>query len=143
MKNVPLKEIMITDIITGHINDLVSDVEAKFHEYMIRHVPIVDDKNRILGIFTQKDLAKCLAPHRTEDGEYYYDTEEMDRFVLRYVMTKNPVTLCPEDTLKHAVDIMALKKYGCIPIAKPDGTLVGIVTPVDVMKYVSRSFDEN
>jgi len=143
MKDVPLKDIMVAHVITGHIDDPLSVIEAKFSEHSIRHIPIVDDKNRILGMFTHKDLAKCLAPHRTEDGDYFYEKDEMDQFVLRYVMTKNPVTLGPDDTLKHAVDVMGREKYDCIPIAKADGTLVGIVSQVDIMKYISRFFSEN
>ncbi|MEI7751329.1 MAG: CBS domain-containing protein [Candidatus Omnitrophota bacterium] len=143
MKDVPLKDIMVTHVITGHIDDRLSVIEEKFSEHSIRHIPIVDDKNRILGIFTYKDLAKILAPHRTEDGDYYYDKDEMDQFVLRYVMTKKPVTLGPDDMLKHAVDIMAIEKYDCIPIAKADGTLVGIVSQVDIMKFLSNYLSEN
>ncbi len=141
MKDIPLKEIMVTNLITAHIEDPVSAVEGKFRAHGIRHVPVVDDANRIAGIFTRSDLARCLAPHRTEDGDFFYDQDEMDQFVLKYVMTKHPVTLGPGDTLRHAVDIMAFKKYGCIPITKPDGTLVGIVTQVDVMKYFSSSLN--
>jgi CBS domain-containing protein len=143
MKDVPLKEIMVTGVIMGQIDEPLSEIESKLDEHAIRHLPIVDDKKHILGMFTHKDLAKCLVPHRTEDGEYYYDKEEMDQFVLRYVMTKNPITLGPDDTLKHAVDVMAEHKYDCIPIAKTDGTLVGIVSQIDVLKYISRQFGKD
>jgi len=142
VKDIFLREIMIAEVITAHIEDTLSEVEEKFRANGIRHVPVVDDKNRIIGIFTRNDLARCLAPHRTEEGDYVYDPDEMDRFILKYVMTKNPKTLRPEDTLKHAVDIMAREKYGCIPIVKPDGTLAGIVSQIDVMRFISNSFRE-
>ncbi len=143
MKDIPLKDIMVTGVITARVEDSLSEVESKFRVNGIRHVPVVDDRNHLLGIFTRNDLARCLAPHRTEDGSYYYDEDEMNRFVLRFVMTKHPLTLGPEDTLKQAVEIMASEKYGCIPIVKADGTLVGILTPIDVLKYISRQFEEN
>lgn len=143
MKDIPLKEIMMTGVITGHIDDPLSEIAAKFNEYAIRHIPIVDGKNHLLGMFTYKDLAKVLAPHRTEDGDYYYDKDEMDQFVLKFVMTKNPVALRPDDTLKHVVDVMAAEKFDSIPITKSDGTLVGIVSQIDVLKHISRQFSED
>jgi CBS domain-containing protein len=53
-------------------------------------------------------------------------------------MTKDPLALSPEDTLMHAVEIMARDKYGCIPVADPGRVLVGIVTQIDVLKFFAR-----
>lgn len=137
MKNVPLREIMISNAVTANLEDSLSKVEEKFRMRGIRHIPVVDERNRVVGMFTRNDLARCLAPHKTEDG-FAYDKEEMDQFTLKYVMARDPTTLGPGDLLSHAVDIMARDKYGCIPIVKEDGILVGIVTQVDIMRLLSR-----
>ena len=137
MRNIPLKEIMITNAVTANPEEPLSKVEEKFRRRGIRHVPVVDDKNQVVGMFTRNDLARCLAPHKTEDG-FAYDKEEMDQFSLKYVMAKDPTTLGPEDFLSHAVEIMARDKYGCIPIVKENKTLIGIVTQVDIMKLLLR-----
>jgi len=137
MKNVPLKEIMVTKVIFASRDELLSTVEAKFRTHGIRHVPVVDERKRVVGMFTQRDLLRCLPPRKTEDG-YVFDKEQMDRFILKYVMAQDPVVLGPEDTLGHLVEIMARDKFGCIPIVAPDRTLVGIVTQIDVLKYLAR-----
>ena len=137
MKDVRLKEIMVTKVIAAHVDDPLSSVEAKFRKHGIRHLPVVDDKKRVVGMFTHRDLLRCLPPRKTEDG-YIFDKEQMDRFILRYVMAQDPIVLGPEDTLGHVVEIMARDKYGCIPITSPDRILVGIVTQIDVLKYLSR-----
>ena len=106
MKDVHLKEVMVTKVISVHVDEPLSAVEAKFRKHGIRHIPVVDGEKRVVGMFTQRDLLRCSPPRKTEDG-YVFDKEQMDRFILKYVMAKDPVTLGPEDTLGHVVDIMA------------------------------------
>jgi len=137
MENFPLKDIMITNVVTASPEEPLSKVEEKFRRRGIRHIPVVDDRNRVVGVFTRNDLARCLVPHKTEEG-FSYDKEEMDQFMLKFVMAKDPTTLGPEDLLSHAVEIMARDKYGCIPIVKENKTMVGIVTQVDIMNLLLR-----
>lgn len=141
MKNVFLKELMVTKVIAVRVEDSLSAAEEKFRLHGIRHLPVIDDKKRVVGMFTQRDLTRCSAPHKTEDG-YVYDKEQLNRFILKYVMTKDPVLLGPEDTVEHVVEIMARDKFGCVPIATPDRVLLGIVTQIDVLKYIARCFRE-
>ena len=137
MKNTPLKEIMVSRVFTAHVGDPLSAVEAKFRLHGVRHLPVVDDGNHVVGIFTLRDLSRCLSPRKTEEG-YRFDPEQLDRFILKHVMTPNPLVLSPEDTLMHAVDIMARDKFGCIPIANEGLVLQGIVTQIDVLKFFAR-----
>jgi len=142
MKDVPLKDIMVTKVITAHVDDPLSVVEGKFRSHGIRHLPVVDDQKRVVGMFTQRDLLRCMPPRKTDEG-YVFDKEQLDRFILKYVMAKDPVILSPEDTLSHVVDIMARDKFGCIPIASADRVLAGIVTQIDVLKCLARFLKED
>ena len=92
-----------------------------------------------MGIFTMRDLNRCLSPRKTEEG-YRFDPEQLERFFKKHVMTKDPLVLGPEDTLKHAVEIMARDKFGCIPIVASDRSLVGIVTQIDVLNFFKERF---
>lgn len=137
VKAVLLKEIMVTRVFTSRMKDPLSAVEAKFRIHGVRHLPVVDGKNHVVGIFTLRDLNRCLSPRKTEEG-YRFDPEQLDRFILEHVMTKDPLVLSPEDTLQHLVEIMARDKFGCIPIVSADRVLVGIVTQIDVLKFFAR-----
>jgi CBS-domain-containing membrane protein len=135
--NVKLKEIMVTKVIKMGEEDHLSKVEEKIRQYHIRHLPIVDREERLVGIVTLRDLFQCAPPHRTEEG-LTFDREHLDEFILKYIMTPNPVTLGPENTIQDAVEIMAREKYGCIPIVAGDRKLLGIVTQIDILKFLSR-----
>ncbi|MBI4550208.1 MAG: CBS domain-containing protein [Candidatus Omnitrophica bacterium] len=137
MRDVPLKEIMVTHVITASPADSLSSIEEKMRTHRIRHIPIVDGDRKLVGIITHRDLLWHVQPHKTEEG-YYFDKEQMDRFILKYIMTPDPDHLRPDNTLLDAIDIMVMNKYGCIPIADAGKTLLGIVTPIDVLRYVYR-----
>lgn len=142
MKDIPLKKIMVTKVFTAHRDEPLSAVEAKFRLHGVRHLPVVDDENRVVGIFTLRDLSRCLSPRKTEEG-YRFDPDQLDRFILKHVMTQDPQVLNPDDLLTAAVDIMARDKFGCIPIVNAGHVLVGIVTQIDVLKFFARCLRED
>lgn len=142
MRDVCLKEIMVTQVITAYEKDSLSSVEAKMRQHKIRHIPIVDGHQKLLGIITYQDILGCAPLHRTEEGAYL-DREQMDQFILKRVMTADPQTLTPADTVAHVVTMMARDKYGCIPIVTEDKTLVGIVTQIDVLKWLGKKLQDD
>ncbi len=142
MKNTPLSKIMVSKVITADENDSLSSVEEKFRLYRIRHIPVINETRKVVGIFTHRDLARCLTPRKTEEG-YFFDKLQMDSFILKHVMTRDPMVLTPQDTLDHVLEIMVRDKYGCVPIVDERGVLAGIVTQIDVLKFIRRSFLED
>ena len=54
-------------------------------------------------------------------------------------MTKDPLTLSPNDTVVDAAKIMLDKKYGGIPILE-DRKLVGIMTQSDIFRMIVREW---
>lgn len=58
----PCRNAMITDVISCRPDDKVSDVMAIMEENRIRHVPVVDENNVLLGMFGYSHLLKELLP---------------------------------------------------------------------------------
>ena len=136
--DVPLGEAMVKNAITVQIGADMSEAYEKMHDYHIRHLPVLDEKHRVAGIFTYTDLLRAYHPRETQSG-WLFDRDEMNLHILEHFMTRDPVTLTTEDTLKHAIEIMARSKYGCIPIVSPKtGELEGIVSQIDVLKHIAR-----
>jgi acetoin utilization protein AcuB len=54
------------------------------------------------------------------------------RVHVRDFMTKDPVTLRPDDLLRQAVEIVMVRRMRHIPVLDEKGSLVGIVTDRDV-----------
>src|ERR1044072_4813188 len=67
LKAVPVKELMTADPVTLQQDDSVAFVLNAMHVGGYRHVPIVDDKNRPLAVFSVKDIIGFIVDHFPEE----------------------------------------------------------------------------
>ena len=135
-----LKDIMVEKPYTINIDEPFSRVWDIFRSLNVRHLPVVDDAGVLKGIVTQRDLYRIVSPRKTMEGELVYDKMDLDKHILKYVMTKEVATLSPEDTLRDTIDLMINSRYGCIPVVDEKKHLVGIITQIDVLKASSEYF---
>ncbi len=136
------KAILISEFMTQNPkfvrdNDSLYEAYQTMRLYGIRHLPVLDKEDRVIGIFTHTDLNKCYPPKENEDS-WFYDKDELSAMHVGQHMTKEPAMLIPEDTLREAALTMVRGKYACIPvISAQTKKLVGIVTYIDVLKKVA------
>jgi acetoin utilization protein AcuB len=135
-----VREFMTKSPLTLEPGDTMADAYERMHDRHIRHLPVVDASGNLIGIFSATDLNRAYTPRETDSG-WYYDREGLNLLDLRHFMSKDPLTLTPENTLKEAAELMATTKFGCLPIVAP-GTkkLVGIVSYVDVLREIAKHF---
>jgi IMP dehydrogenase len=80
--------------------------------------PVVNAQNKIVGVISEHDL---LIQTATRD-------------VIEPIMfTKNPLTVSPETPLKDALVILYRKKVRRLPVVMKDGSVVGVVTRMDIL----------
>lgn len=141
LNHIPLKNVMNKNVISVSLDEHFSAIPHKMEAHHIRHLPVVDDKYKLVGVISQRDLYKTIAPKKRDDGTWVYDDEDLNQFVIGQVMNPKVKTLFPWDTVAQAVSLMVHQKYGCIPIVKKDGSLYGIVTQHDILKMASDLVD--
>ena len=126
-----LEEIMITDMYTLGPSATVKDVLDLFREKRIRHVPIVDESRKVVGVVTERDLKNArFAPDSSGTLESLYGLNVED------VMTKDPVTGHPLDFVEETALLFYEQKIGCLPVVS-NGQLVGFFTETDLLyKYI-------
>ncbi len=117
-----------------NIDEPFCKVAQIFKSHDIRHLPVVNSSGVIMGIISQRDFNRITSPQRTSEGEYVYDMDEVAKYILRQQIIQHVTTLSPEDTLERAIELMAEKKLGCIPITDAELKVVGIVTAVDGLR---------
>jgi len=60
LPSVPVKEVMITDVIKAFVNTPVCDVAKEMIKHNISHMPVVDANDRLVGMTTDIDLMACM-----------------------------------------------------------------------------------
>jgi inosine-5''-monophosphate dehydrogenase len=110
---------MIYDPITIKCDALVADVLNLMREYHIGGIPVVDDKNKLIGIVTNRDL-RFVTDLKTPINE---------------IMTKeNLITTSVGTDLSHATELLRKYKIEKLPVVDKDGYLVGLITFKDITK---------
>jgi CBS domain-containing protein len=56
------------------------------------------------------------------------------------VMTRDPVTITPDKTLKDVANIFFEKKVRCVPVVDHDGKLVGEITSTELLKFALPNY---
>jgi CBS domain-containing protein len=92
---------------------------------------VTDDAGRLLGVLTERDIfARLVGPNA-----------ELDQPVER-LMVDHPNTLHLDQPVRRALELMQTGKFRNVPLVDDDGVLVGVVRPVDVLKYLAEAFPE-
>ncbi len=135
LRSIKVKDVMTSPVITVHERDDFHVVQDKLATYDIRHLPVINDAGRVVGMISQRHLYKIHSPRHLENGEWYYDKDMLDSFILKNVMMKDLYLLKPENTLEEAMKDMVRFKIGCIPIVNDYGELVGIITRDTIIEF--------
>ena len=133
MLNVPIQEMMESQVITIPEDAPLTLAEEKMRTRGIRHLPVVDKDGRLAGLFTQRDLYRIL-PSRLKESDPV-DTATLARYTLKEVMGHAPEALRATDPISKAVILMQEKKYGCVPVIDPERRVIGIITAIDILHF--------
>jgi CBS domain-containing protein len=130
---IKIEQFMTTDLFTV-TEDEPMDLVASLMEWeRIRHVPVEDHQNRLVGLISYRSLLRLLAKGQLgRDGRHTAVSE---------IMTRNPLTVSPEMSTLDAIELMRRHRVGCLPVVK-DGRLVGIVTERDFMDVAAELMEE-
>jgi CBS domain-containing protein len=104
----------------------------------IRRLPVVEG-DEVIGIVTLRDLERA-APGRFDDDDIETRLEVAARTV-REIMTYDPVTISPEDTVQEAAERMLEYQISALPVVQ-DGHIVGIITESDIFKLIVDGWSE-
>ena len=103
--------------------ETVRDAAERLAAHRIGAMPVVSG-DRVIGIFSERDLLYCIAKH----GAAALD------LVIDNVMTAPPITAEPHSTVRDALEVMTLRRIRHLPVL--DGErLAAFVSIGDLVKY--------
>jgi CBS-domain-containing membrane protein len=108
-------------------------------------LPVVDDRGVLVGIVTETDLLARAefkansARGSTSRSLLYEKLEHAAPLTTADLMTSPVVTVKAEATLSETARLMRLRHLRRLPVLDDAGTLVGMVSQVDLLKVFFRS----
>jgi CBS domain-containing protein len=123
----------------------VSQALEFLSEEKISGLPVMDKDNKLVGMFTEKDVIKYILPGYLEKvGVFIYEDnpkaiknkvkELLNERKVCEVMRREVITVDPDSSLSEVARIMLIGKVRRIPVIDKEGKVVGIIAREDVVK---------
>jgi acetoin utilization protein AcuB len=110
----------------------VTEAQKLMTENNIRHLPVVGDGKRLLGLVTRQRLA--ITPEHLASLDVWEITRYLSDLTVGKVMITGADlrTIDPNATLEEAAELLIRHKISGLPVVD-DGFVVGIITETDLL----------
>lgn len=108
------------DVVMVKQNEPLKNISKLLIEKRISNVPIVNNKNELVGIVSEKDIIMAM------------DRRDFNKKRACDVMTKDVFFVKENDALEYVAKIFIEKSYRRIPVVKGN-RIVGVVTRNDII----------
>ena len=118
------KDIMTEEVISVKKHTPIYDAVELTAKHRISGIPVVEDDMTLLGVLSEKDVLKL-----------FYDDGTAEEKTVRHFMTQPAVHFDQSSNLLDVCDFLMKNLFRRVPITST-GKLVGIISVLDVIKYI-------
>ncbi len=116
------------------------EARALIHEKGVRHLPVVDKNNHLVGIVTDRDIREAAPSDATllsvQELNYLLGKLKVSAFMTP---KEKLITITPDTLIEEAVQLMHDHKIGCLPVMEGE-KLYGIFTETDALSHLVDIF---
>jgi acetoin utilization protein AcuB len=141
---------MTSHVVSLEGQDTVVKAIKVMREGKFRHIPIVDSRNTIKGIVSDRDVLLHLPFVRGQRllqsrgfRDYLFEVYPRHPSLglpLNHIMTPAPQIISPDAGLYEVAKKLYDLKISCLPVTDEEKKLLGIVTKSDVMKGLFAAY---
>ena len=117
-----VSDLMTTQLITINASEPLKEARVDMQIGVIRHLPVVDDRGRLVGVVSDRDLLASKRAQRVAD-----------------VMTRDVITTRPDASAVEAASAMLDNKISSVLVVDDTMQLVGMVTQTDYLELARRA----
>jgi len=128
-----VRDRMSSPAVTITPDTALQDALKLMYEHQFRRLLVVDDRDELVGIVSERDLLYASSPPATlRSRRELYDL--LSDFRVQDIMTEKVITTAPDAFIEEAARLMADNKIGGLPVVDEDNHVVGVITETDVFR---------
>ncbi len=131
MPHARVRDFMTDEPVTLHDDDRLREAVELVMVRRIRHIPILDAQNRLVGIVTDRDIKRTLPSPLSSAAREEYEAL-LETTAIGRVMSPNPITIDADADVADAVQLLVDSRIGGLPVVEGGG-LVGVFTERDAL----------
>lgn len=125
-----VEQLMATAVLTLRESQTLADARLSMEAAGVRHLPIVDDQQHVVGMLSDRDITRILASGRAENTALGGSMTRAMRFVR------------PDTPAHEAIRLIVDFHIGALPVLDGDDRIVGLVTRRDFLPIAKSALRE-
>lgn len=152
MTKARVKDVMTTEVITAGSDTPYKEMVERMYSGSVSGLPVLDEDGRLVGIVTEADLllaGEDEPRHRTLLLRWAANPKRLAALAKSAqdvraadIMTKDVVTVHPDDTVREAASILLKAEVKRLPVVDEGGRVVGVVSRRDLLSPYLRPDEE-
>lgn len=127
-----VSDYMTESVITANLRDGLRQTFYRMRERGVRHMPVLDNEEKLAGIISDRDLRRPNWVDDEENVAHYYVLDNDAK--VQEAMTTSVTVVRPEDPLSKALDLFVEHRFGAIPVVNAENRVAGIISAFDVLR---------
>ncbi|GAB4518886.1 MAG: hypothetical protein Tsb0020_37400 [Haliangiales bacterium] len=133
---------MTQEVETLHRRQSITLADELMQRKHIRHLPIVDDHHRLVGLVSHRDL---LAAHISSmTALSAADRSELQLSVpVDRIMVHDVWSVRPQTPAHDAAQLLLDNRFGCAPVLDDTRQVIGIITGADFLDHIIKHLESH
>jgi CBS domain-containing protein len=143
-----VKEIMTKEVISISPDMTAKEALGLLQKMQISGLPVIDAQNKLVGMFTEKEVLSAILPSYIEKiGRFVYEEnpksikkkfQDLAGLSVSRLMRKEVITIDKDTSLCEVAHLMLTQKVRRIPVLDKEKKVVGIVAREDIVKSYAK-----
>ena len=125
---------MTRKVITVDASASVFDAQQLMADHRIRHLPIIDENDRLKGIISDRGIRSALPYELIRDKDNHEARAKVAGLTVADIMTPDPLTISPSETIQDALLRIQSERVGAYPVVDADNKLLGMLSVRDLLR---------
>ncbi|MDI6873180.1 CBS domain-containing protein [Candidatus Solincola sp.] len=122
-----VEDVMTREPICARKDDDLERLVEMFKTYKFHGLPVLDDKDRLVGVVRDTDITAIFA-RRDPASRMYRRVED--------IMHKPPLTIGLKDSIQNAIMKMFTDQTRFLVVTDEENKMVGVVTRIDLIRGI-------
>ncbi len=141
-------DFMIRKVFTVKPTDTIRELLDILNSNRIGGVPVVDDKGHLVGMASDGDILRYLAPkplgiaglmYIIDDGDKEDVLQEKLNTQVKEIMTKRSLLyVSPDEDFERAICLLSKHHVKKLPVVNGAGRVVGVISRGDLIHNISK-----
>jgi acetoin utilization protein AcuB len=135
-----IADYMTADPLTITADVLIPEARRLLDDNHFRHLPVVDEEKKLIGVVTDRDLRSAYPSMAIDDQTYAKIFETVAATPVGEIMSTNCSCVSIEATLDDALLVFDRDKVGALPVVTEDDVVIGIFSIRDLTAAYKKLF---